>query len=117
MSDYLSTAESSGPNARQDLEACWAVNGVLNKHYPGHPWMVGADHDAGVVVVKLAYYDKLMRWARHGFVIHFGSLLTDPNMDVAMRAGGELLERYGLPRRGFRDGDNLRAINHGLEIN
>ena len=41
------------------------------------------------------------------FVLHISRLKVDPGLKAVVRAGGELLEKYNVPRHGF-------AIDHFL---
>lgn len=74
---------------------------TLNKHYPGHAWMVTASVMQGVVWI---YNLKLS--SEYGYVLHIDDLQQDPSMRLTIRAGGEFLERYGL-RRGELNHDAL----------
>lgn len=66
---------------------------TLDKHYPGHAWMVTADVLQGVVKI---YNLELSN--EYGYVLHIDTLLNDPSMKITIKAGGEFLERYGLRR-------------------
>lgn len=72
---------------------------VLQRHYPGHRWVVEVKTDQGVAFIRNFFADP-----RRGFVIHL-SRCENANDVVreAMRAGGELLERYGIKRQSFRE--------------
>lgn len=73
---------------------------MLTKHYPGHPWAVTADHKGGVIVIK-----------NLGFSFTYGYVLKiadddGPRLHVEiMRAGGEILERFRVPRARAQEED------------
>lgn len=71
---------------------------MLHKHYPGWLWGVHVDSDGGVMKVMLLSVSG--SW---GFIIKLKDL--DPEYRKVMRAGGEILERFNLSRRGRREGD------------
>lgn len=101
-----------------DLALAAAVYHKLEEHYPGHQWRVNADHDTGIVQVQLLYLDKLGRNGKWGYVIKIDRLNGDPTLRAAVRAGGELLERFGLPRRRMRvdHETKLQALGNGLDL-
>lgn len=83
------------PFATMDLaNARWMAE-TLAKHYPGHPWRTchdGAQKMAYVSIPILMGVNKY--WAVN--------LATDDLSDgLLMRCGGEILERYGIPRKRF----------------
>lgn len=93
-----------------DEDLCRAVGEDLTRHYPGHPWMVGCDHEAGTLAIKLGYTQTPM-----GMLLHIGKLQGPGGQRLALMAGGELLERFGLPRKAA-DGDAVDAAReHGLD--
>jgi len=66
---------------------------LLTRIYPDHPWMVGWAPGMTLVVKHMAGD------ARYGFTIDGAKEITPKKLAlVAMRAGGELLERMGMPR-------------------
>lgn len=89
--------EGPDPKAAADLALTARVAAVLETHYSGHPWRVMVDHKQGVVLISLPL---VMPKNRH-YVLHIEALKTDPALRAVMRAGGELLERYNVPRSGF----------------
>lgn len=117
MSQIIST-DGHGERVVQDMAICKAVFERLQEHYPGHQWLVGADtENAGTVHVRLLYVNPLRpRDANFGYLLHLDSLNDENSFrHKVLTAGGELLERYGLPRRGYREGDGMRALEHGLD--
>jgi hypothetical protein len=66
---------------------------LLTRIYPDHPWMVGWAPGMTLVVKHMAGD------ARYGFTIDGARDVTPKNLaHTAMLAGGELLERMGMPR-------------------
>lgn len=76
----------------------------LGQVYPGHPWGVMAEIEHGIVKVAIQGFTQ---WP---YVIHVATLKADPTMRSVVRAGGELLERFKMPRKGFSLAD-WRAAN------
>lgn len=67
---------------------------VLSKAYPNHLWMVGWA-PGGVLVVKNMAIDD----GRYGFTIDAARSFSSSDLaHQAKKAGGELLERCGVPR-------------------
>jgi len=70
----------------------------LTRHYPGHLWAVNVDSHQGVATIQ-----NMRLSGRWGFVLKFPDLTYEDEIArEAMRAGGELLERYRLSRGRFR---------------
>lgn len=94
--------EHYGEQKAKDILLCHQVNAVLNKHYPGHPWLIGANHEAGTINVQLTYLDKhgkVGKMGNWGFLLHIAKVKTIPDLEKkVMLAGGELLERWQLAR-------------------
>ena len=80
-----------------DLALTMRIAETLERHYPGHPWMVQVSHDSGCAFIKLPIVMKSME----RYVLHIDKLNMDPALRAVVRAGGELLERYNMPRTGF----------------
>lgn len=72
---------------------CAIVGKQLAAHYPGWHWLVECTVQSGVVTVK-----NLSLHGDYGFIIHLEDLMTDTDLRLPVAAGGELLERCGLPR-------------------
>lgn len=71
------------------------VGRCLSLNYSGYHWVVGVSADCSIVKIM----NEVSR--PHNFVIHTTQIQNDP---VALRrevvrAGGEILERFNLPRR------------------
>lgn len=106
--------ESQAPNNNlskippADLNLAKAVTQVLMKQYPGHPWAVWASHEQGVVVIKLPNLTDstgLLALGRlFGMVLHIDKMSEGTFLQDVTRAGGELLERWGIRRGAYRNG-------------
>lgn len=108
--------ESHGETDQADIAMCKDIFEQLSAHYPGHPWCIGANSFSGAVDIKLLYNGPDQPIMKFGYSLNIGGLDSDSGRRKVMRAGGELLERYGLARAGFRDGDVHRARDHGLDL-
>ena len=108
MTDFVA---ASGDLA--DIEICKSVSEVLQKHFPGHLWLIGADHKAGTVVIDLPYA-KPMRLREMRFMLYISTCLGSDAEKHIMRAGGELLERFGLARGEAKQESYQQALEHGL---
>lgn len=79
-----------------DQELALKVAHELGKTYPGHPWAVAVDRNAGVVqILHTALSDK------YGFLIKLADIekTHDGLARACIWAGGEMLERYGVNRK------------------
>lgn len=118
MSDTLIHVDPS-QLAPADAALMAAMYAKLQEHYPGHHWRTTADHEQGVAAVYLQYLDAIKRTAgRYGYALLIDKLKSDPDMRSVVRAGGELLERFGLPRHRYPvdHETRLRALEHGLDL-
>jgi hypothetical protein len=80
------------------------VGDVLNRHYPGHMWLVGWTDGQTLIVKNLAISSF------YGFTIDFARLCSATALtDAAVQAGGELLERAGM-RRGAWNGEFAKTL-------
>jgi hypothetical protein len=69
---------------------------VLESHYPGHPWETEIDSRG-----RMAYVSIPSITGRWKYRIHLSALKSDPGLRIVIKAGGEILERWGIPRAGF----------------
>lgn len=66
---------------------------ALERHYPGWLWCIRPDEGGGIVDLF-----ALRISGRLGYTLHTRNLQEDEDFKCVMRAGGELLERFGFPR-------------------
>jgi hypothetical protein len=102
-----------GKTQAADIALCKDISDILNRHYPNHPWMVGCNHEAGDLYIQLAYPSRIGHLARHGYRIHM-ACSQDLMKKKVMRAGGELLERWKLPREKANSDSYAKAKSNGL---
>lgn len=86
------------PEDAADILLCRQILDKLNQHYSGHMWHVKADHRTGVATIILLYTNAQNQVKPCGVLMHINNLNSDPGLLAVMRYGGELLERFGLPR-------------------
>lgn len=107
--------EGSGATRMADQDVCIAVGEDLQKHYPDFPWMVGCNHEAGTIAIDLGV-EKPPGLERYGYLLHIDTVLGAGGQTAVMRAGGEILERFGLRRGAAADGFRERAAENGLDV-
>ncbi len=93
------------PNAYADMAMATNVGRVLTAHYPGHFWNVECSHRQGVVLINIPI---LMGQIKYNTPIR--ELWSDPGGLSVMRAAGEILERFNIPRTGFEVGHFREAL-------
>lgn len=116
MPDWQTEAyvESYGPDAMAEEDICRAVGEDLTRAYPGHPWLVGCIGEAGTIVIDLGY-EKPHAIRNMGWLLHIKSLHEAGGQAKVMRAGGELLERFGLAREEAVKESAVAAKENGFE--
>ena len=102
---------SHAQHAQADMAMAEKIGETLFSHYPGHVWQVHVDSRQGVALIKLAV---LMRggWK---YILKLSDLNGDPGMRCVIRAGGEILERFDIPRSGFDLSRFLAAKPRAIE--
>ena len=82
---------------------------VLDKHFPGWLWAIQINAKGRVFhVFNHALHDQ---W---GYLIRADEVEHGETRSVFLRAGGEILERFGLPRRGM-DPQRLALLPRDLK--
>lgn len=90
-----------------DMFVAGRINEILTHHFPGYPWQSNADASQGVVYFSipvlmgptLKQIIRLAEW-------------SDLTPMLVIDLGGELLERFNLPRKGFEVASFLHARDH-----
>lgn len=69
---------------------------VLERTYPGWLWAVGPDEYGGVITIR-----SLRLSGQWGYVIHTKNIQNDPQLTLALKGAGEILERFGQRRGAY----------------
>lgn len=70
----------------------------LQQHYPGHLWAVNVEGRTGLITIRNLYLSG--QW---GYVLKIGHVYSASSLERdAVRAGGEILERFRLSRAQFK---------------
>ena len=76
----------------------------LNKHYPGWAWMVQLNEFGHMIEILNHHLHPTM-----GYRIRMEDIMYDPHRRVLKVAGGEILERFGMKRKGLT-GENKQLL-------
>jgi len=101
-----------GPNEAQreaamkaaDMRLVKRIAALLEFHHPGHFFRVTVDHGQRLIRIELP---PLLE-TPYSYNIPISLLATDPGLRIVMRAAGEILERFQMPRSRW-DGDAYRS--------
>jgi hypothetical protein len=92
-----------------DIKVAGQIAAELQRQYPGWHWGIDVNVRQGLIDIKLMDCN-----ARVGYTIKVLGLFSwDTLRDSVMRAGGELLERFNMPRRRM-DLDTWRSQPRGF---
>jgi len=78
-----------------DMRLAQTIGVILQHHYPGHFWAVEVDSHQGIYTITIPVL--LGNWK---YMQHLSSL----SHENIKKAGGELLERFKIPRSGLKFG-------------
>ena len=85
---------------------------LLEKQYPGWAWAITPDEAGGVINLH-----SFMLSGTWGYTLCIGGLQADPQLRKVVKAGGELLERFGMPPGPFNRDRWLHMKRHlGLPV-
>lgn len=84
---------------------------VLQGAYPGRDWMVKVSFDCSTATIFCAQVSL-----EYGYVLHTGVSTVELERK-AFRAGGEILERFGLSRAKNNDGEDSSELLRDLRGN
>jgi hypothetical protein len=90
---FVPSGAGSRECARTDVATARAVRRILDTAYPGHDWEVLADSRQGYVAFRI----PALMGMNYAYLVK-GRELTP---EAVLKGGGELLERYRLPRGRF----------------
>jgi hypothetical protein len=90
---FVPSGDGSRERACADLAAARAVRRILDTAYPGHDWEVVADSAQGYVAFRI----PALMGANFAYLVKGRDLTAE----AILKGGGELLERYRLPRGRF----------------
>jgi hypothetical protein len=90
-----------------DMWVASRVNATLDKHFPGYPWSSSCDARQGVIYFGIpVLMGPTLRW-----VIRLAEW-EDLTEKLVKDGGGELLERFNLPRTGFEAASFIHSRDH-----
>jgi hypothetical protein len=90
---FVPSGAGSRARAAADLAAARSVRRILDTAYPGYDWEVVADSGQGYVAFRI----PALMGANWAYLIRG----KDVSAEAVLTGGGELLERYRLPRGKF----------------
>jgi hypothetical protein len=87
---YYGDLGRAKPPTASEMTTAKQILRVLGRHYPGHPWSIEVDENGGIAKFGI---DELLgpMW---GMVVHLDTW-TEHQVKTL---GGELLERFRMPR-------------------
>lgn len=89
-----------------ELALCKRIGAILNHHYKGHPWMIEVNFVQGMA--KIGIPVLLGNWT---YNIRLDEIVNDADLrSSVLRGGGELLERFGIPRNTIDVASYLAAL-------
>lgn len=111
---------ADGPSAMADQDVCIAIGETLTQAYPRYIWNVGCTHLSHIgSVVGVAYISLVIpsvaQNTMEGYMLRLSTVLGPGGYERVKQAGGELLERWGLPREGAPRDFIQRANENGLD--
>jgi hypothetical protein len=87
----------NAPNAN-DYVMARSLAEALHRHYPNHLWGVNVEGRTGLITIRNLYLSG--QW---GYVLKLGDVYSQSSLERdAVRAGGEILERFAMARAQFR---------------
>ena len=78
---------------------------MLERQYPG--WLWAVQPHPGESVIRIF---SMRLSGEYGYTIKTSDIQYDPNLKEAIRAGGEILERFRCPKRAHQPGDTLTLM-------
>lgn len=98
---------AADPHREFDRWVAQRAMAVLSKDFPGYPWDVECNAQQGIVHFGIrALMGPTLRW-----VIRLAQW-SDLTPSLVREGGGQLLERFNLPRRAFDAASFVEARDH-----
>lgn len=72
------------------------IGDFLERTYPGWLWGVSPNQTGGVITILSGRLHP-----NYGLTIHIADVQSDPELRVVKQFTGQLLERFGMPRKAF----------------
>jgi hypothetical protein len=94
------------PIEKADLALTKKIAAVIQSHYYGHAWAVQVKHEQGIVAINIPLF-----MGNNYYTIPLRLLNSDPGLRLVIRACGEILERYNIPRCGWMPDRFVEAVN------
>jgi hypothetical protein len=98
---YIRTADDIEGGAAITLLAKGCAE-ILERHYPGWLWTIIPDVKQGIIDITSQLLNT--KWV---YTLHIRVIQNDPTLRDVLRAGGEILERFGF-RRGPYDPEDWK---------
>lgn len=102
-------ARAKAEREYKELMLCKCVMETLQRHYPGYPWMVkfgggGVNEETGRKLAAGIEIKIPVLMGTKSYVIPVPMLLRSENESQRLirQAGGEILDRFQIPRAAFR---------------
>jgi hypothetical protein len=98
--ENLDDSGDEDPFLRAKMATAKWTGELLQRHYPGHPWMVEVrmNHLGGVIQIQLRGIMPTNYW----YSVKLSNVISDPGgKRTVLKGAGELLERYGIARARF----------------
>ena len=116
MTEIIQINEAHGPTMAADLALAANVLRDLGSVYPGYLWDVAADHEAGILTIKLRIPNMIRKgMGDPGFLMHIATVIGADGVKKVRWAAGEVLERHKLPRSKAPDDWLEMALTNGLD--
>lgn len=77
-----------------EMKIAKACTDHLQSHYPGHLWAVNVNSIGGTINIFNLAISSI-----YGYLLYMTTVENDRKLACVTKAGGELLERGGLPKR------------------
>lgn len=109
--EWLSSPEEfEGLSASLGLLAKDIAQVLLRNYGIEWRWVIQPDQMGGVITI---FASKISM--KYGYIIKIADIENDPHRKEAIKGGGEILERFGMPRGKFHP-DLMARLRYGLDF-